>query len=91
MPYIQWTKFLLNDGPDLIRRHLRAGKMWEAFTLTLSKMLLENVENPVVLDIGAHLGAWSVPMEKYIAERSGKLYAFEPQRAVFYPRCGNFY
>jgi len=82
--------FVLTTGPDMINTHLRQGKEWEPGTLQLARILLEGIEQPVVLDIGANLGAWSVPIGEYIKAAGGRLYAFEPQRQVFYQLCANF-
>jgi FkbM family methyltransferase len=82
-------KYLLTNGPDLINSHLREGHEWESLTLTVSKLLTENVQEPVLIDIGANLGAWSVPMGWHIKERGGIIHSFEPQRPVFYQLCAN--
>lgn len=83
--------FLLHDGPDLINRHLKAGKAWEPMTARLAKLLLHAVKQPVVLDVGANLGAFAVPVGQWLAGRDGRLVAFEPQKMVYYQLCGNLF
>jgi FkbM family methyltransferase len=83
--------YMLSSGPDMINAHLRTGKAWEPVTLQLSQLLIEGIERPVLVDVGANLGAWSVPMGEHIRARGGKLYAFEPQRQVFYQLCANLF
>lgn len=82
-------RYLLTNGPDFISKYLREGKTWEAFTLKVSQALIENVQQPVLIDIGANLGAWSVPMGNHIKARNGIVHSFEPQRPVFYQLCAN--
>jgi FkbM family methyltransferase len=83
--------FFLTAGPDMINSHLRTGKFWEPATLEISKLLLEGIDHPVVVDIGANLGAYSIPIGAHIRSGGGKLYAFEPQRQVFYQLCANLF
>ncbi|KEY57849.1 FkbM family methyltransferase [Serratia sp. DD3] len=83
------VNFLLTAGPDMINEHLREGKIWEPATLQISQLLIEGIEKPVIVDIGANIGAYAVPMGKSILAQKGKLFAFEPQRQVFYQLCAN--
>ncbi|MDL2321247.1 FkbM family methyltransferase [Desulfosarcina sp. OttesenSCG-928-B08] len=88
---VESVQYLLLDSPDFISIRLRRGEVWEKFTLQIAELLLHNVANPVVIDIGANLGAFSVPIGQLIKPFSGRLYAFEPQRQVFYQLCGNLF
>lgn len=81
--------YLLTNGPDFISKHLRDGEVWEESTLCLSKALIEGVQQPVLVDVGANLGAWSVSMAAWVKASGGSVYAFEPQRSVFYQLCAN--
>ncbi|WP_374844491.1 FkbM family methyltransferase [Paenochrobactrum glaciei] len=82
--------YLLTDGPDFISNHLRQGRIWEELTLNISKALIKDIKEPVLVDIGANLGAWSVPMGYHIHPIGGTIHAFEPQRPVFYQLCANY-
>ncbi|VXC74187.1 Methyltransferase [Enterobacterales bacterium 8AC] len=83
------VNFLLTSGPDMINSQLRKGEVWEPATLQISQVLIEGIEEPVIVDIGANIGAYAVPMGKKILPQNGKLYAFEPQRQVFYQLCAS--
>lgn len=83
--------YLLSNGPDLISHRLKHGEIWEPYLLEVAKKLLDDVESPVVLDIGANLGAFTIPMAKHLQAASGKIFSFEPQKAVFYQLCGNIF
>jgi FkbM family methyltransferase len=88
---VDGARYLLQTGPDLINVHLRAGRVWEARTLLLAQALLQDVASPVVVDVGANLGAFAVPMGQWLAPRGGRLVAFEPQRLVYYQLCANLF
>ncbi|MCQ8226697.1 FkbM family methyltransferase [Pantoea trifolii] len=83
--------YMLSSGPDMINAHLRSGKAWEPTTLQIAQLLIEGIERPVLVDVGANLGAWSVPMGDHIRTKGGILYAFEPQRQVYYQLCANLF
>ncbi len=85
------VRYLVHNGPDLINQYLSAGRVWEPLTLRLSTMLLQKVARPLVLDIGANMGAFAVPVGKWLSSRGGRLIAFEPQRMVFFQLCGNLF
>lgn len=88
---VEGHKYLLLDSPDMISAHLRAGRVWEPFLLQIMQHFMHNIIAPVLLDIGANLGAISVPMGKWLQTRGGKLFSFEPQRQVYYQLCGNIF
>ena len=41
-------------------------------------------DGDTILDIGANLGAYSIPIAKDIQSVNGQVIAFEPQRIIFY-------
>lgn len=49
------------------------------------------LDAPLVLDIGANLGAYSIPIAKKIDSVGGKVVGFEPQRIVYYQLCANVF
>lgn len=53
--------------------------------LTLDR--LNNIENPVILDIGANIGTYCSWIAKFRPD--ALIYAFEPQRLIFQMLCGN--
>lgn len=84
-------EYLLTTGPDIISAVLRSGHVWEPFLLDFAAKLIGDKPNPVILDIGANLGAFTVPMSKRLAGRGAMFHAFEPQSKVFYQLCANLY
>ncbi len=83
--------YLLTSGPDYISGHLRNGEIWEAFTVDICKKLTEDIDSAVLIDIGANLGAWSIPMSKHVSKKNGTVYSYEPQRQVYNQLCGNIF
>lgn len=80
------NQYLLLKGNDLISNAIRNGG-YEVEVFALSHKLLEKFEDGVVLDIGANLGSFTVPL----AARNPRFtfHAFEPQRIVYYQLCAN--
>lgn len=83
--------YLLFSNNDHITQHLLKLGVWEEHLLSISEMLTQGVKEPLILDIGANLGAYAIPMAKKLASTKGALYAFEPQRIVYYQLCGNIF
>ena len=83
--------FLLFDTNDLISANLKKIGVWEDGLVEISKFLLHSIPQPLVLDIGANLGAYCVPLAKEIASSGGLIFAYEPQRIVYYQLCGNIF
>lgn len=84
-------QFLLTSGPDYISKILRGGALWRTKEINISQRLLEFTEAPVIYDIGANLGSWTIPVSNYFQHRNGIVYAFEPQRQVYNQLCGNIF
>ncbi len=55
----------------------------------LSKGIIEVSKNKVVLDIGANIGSYSIPIALKLPEV--KFYCFEVQRMVYFQLCGNIF
>lgn len=85
------AKFLLLSTSDYISQMLFTQGLWEDYLLSISKMFYDTVESPLVLDIGANLGAYSIPIAKDIQNRNGTVIGFEAQRIVYYQLCGNVF
>ena len=83
-------RYLLHSGPDLINQTLKT-TAWEPLTLQVAKLFLDAMHEPTVLDIGGNLGAFAVPIGRYIQSRGGTLHTFEPQRMLYYQLCGNLF
>lgn len=81
--------YLLFSTNDFISNTLFRTGRWEENLLVISKFMISGVESPLVLDIGANLGAYSIPLAKHIQGINGQVIGFEPQRIVYYQLCGN--
>jgi FkbM family methyltransferase len=81
--------YLLFSTNDFITNALLQTGNWDINSLIISKVFIAGVDQPLVLDIGANLGAYSVPIGKELQKLNGSLYSFEPQRIVYYQLCGN--
>jgi len=53
--------------------------------------VLKHYDEPLVVDIGAHIGSFAVPIAKSIAGRQGAVICFEPQRITFLQLCANIF
>lgn len=84
-------QYLLLATQDIISTHLLLKGSWEPWQLSISQLLLDGIERPHVVDVGANLGSYAVPVGRLIAERSGTLSAFEAQRLIFLQLCGNIF
>ena len=83
--------YLLFSTPDLISNHLRWKGKWEEHLLMISRAFYYGVESPLVLDVGANLGAYSIPVAKDVQRLNGSVIGFEPQRIIYYQLCGNIF
>lgn len=64
---------------------------WERLVHATSALLLRGFNAPVVVDVGANIGLFTVPVASLIGAVGGKLIAFEPQRIVFQQLCANVF
>ena len=80
------TQYLVFKGNDLISNALRNGG-YEVEVFGIAQKILEKHKDGEVLDIGANLGSFSLPLAK--ANPHLLFHAFEPQRIVYYQLCGN--
>jgi FkbM family methyltransferase len=80
------VQFLLFKGNDLVSNALRNGG-YENDLHVLSEGILRDKKDGVVLDIGANLGSYCIPLAK--KHPHIKFEAFEPQRIVNYQLCAN--
>lgn len=80
---------MLFSTDDAISNVLYRTGQWEDYLLKISRVFLQDIQKPLVLDIGANLGAYSIPLAKGIRNVGGTVMAFEPQRIVYYQLCGN--
>lgn len=80
------TQFLVFKGQDLISNALKQ-ELYESDIHQLCLKLLLNEPAGTVLDIGANLGTFCVPLARKVTKHT--YHAFEPQRIVYYQLCAN--
>jgi len=83
--------WLILDGPDHINDYIKKNGFWGAKELIIAKTFLSNRSNMNVIDVGANIGGFTLPVAKLISKNNGKLIAFEPQRIVFQQLCANIF
>jgi len=83
---VDGTQFLVFKGQDLISNHLKK-ELYENDLHQLALKILIDKPSGSVLDIGANLGTFCVPLARKIPKL--KFHAFEPQRIVNYQLCAN--
>ena len=83
---VDGTQFLVFKGQDLISNQLKQ-ELYENNVHQLALKILMDKPDGLVLDIGANLGTFCVPLAQKIPQL--KFHAFEPQRIVSYQLCAN--
>jgi FkbM family methyltransferase len=83
---VDGTQFLVFKGQDLISNHLKK-ELYENDIHQLALKILINKPDGKVLDIGANLGTFSIPLAKKVPKHT--YHAFEPQRIIYYQLCAN--
>lgn len=83
---VDGTQFLVFKGQDLISNHLKK-ELYENDIHQLALKMLMGKPDGQVLDIGANLGTFCVPLARKIPQL--KFHAFEPQRIINYQLCAN--
>jgi FkbM family methyltransferase len=83
---VDGTQFLVFKGQDLISNHLKK-ELYENDLHQLALKILIDKPDGQVLDIGANLGTFCVPLARKIPAL--EFHAFEPQRIVNYQLCAN--
>lgn len=83
---VDGTQFLVFKGSDLISNHLKK-ELYENDLHQLALKILMDKPDGQVLDIGANLGTFCVPLARKMPKL--KFHAFEPQRIVNYQLCAN--
>jgi FkbM family methyltransferase len=83
---VDGTQFLVFKGSDLISNHLKKALYEDDIHQLALKMLIGKPDGQV-LDIGANLGTFCVPLALKIPAL--KFHAFEPQRIINYQLCAN--
>lgn len=80
----RWGRLILVRG-DMISIFLDMYGEWSETEVELFRFLLP--PNGVCIEVGSNIGGHAVPLSKICNE--GRVYCFEPQRALFHVLCGN--
>ena len=73
-------------GNDTISNSLINYGYWENSLIQYVEKHL--TENSVILDIGANIGTWSIPLSN---KENRKIYSFEPYNSSYQALCGNIF
>lgn len=79
-------RFLLLNSRETISKNLISTGDFEPLPRKILAGLFPEGD-AVVVDVGANLGTFAIPVAS--TNPSGHVYAFEPQRVIFYQLCGN--
>lgn len=83
--------WLLLNNSDHISNFIKENGFWGSNEAVICKAFISKLQNPHILDIGANIGGFSVPIAEFIANKNGKVFSFEPQRIVFQQLCANLF
>lgn len=79
-------QYLVFKGNDLISNALKQGG-YEVEVFAIAQQILQKHKDGVVLDIGANLGSFTIPLAKTNPHLT--FHSFEPQRIIYYQLCAN--
>ncbi len=83
--------YLLLATEDHISRTLYLSGGWDTHLLDVTRVFCQGVDAPLILDIGANLGAYAIPVARELQAANGVVWCYEPQRIVYYQLCGNIF
>ena len=83
--------YLLMNSDDVISNAIRTSGRWSFNETILCKAFLQKTKNKRVIDAGANLGAFALPVAKALQASGGSVICFEPQRIVFQQLCANVF
>lgn len=81
------VQFLVFKGNDLITNNLKVRGAYEPELTTIAHKLINRHKTGLVLDIGANMGTFCVPLAKAFPQFTFR--AFEPQRIINYQLSAN--
>jgi FkbM family methyltransferase len=79
-------QYIVFDKPDIVTNGVRTGG-YEPELQEFSKHLLDGKSPGFILDIGANIGSYTIPLAKKFPQHT--YLCFEPQRVIYYQLCGN--
>jgi len=85
------ASWLLMNSPDYITAAIKKDGAWGTIESSICRVFLRGLRHPIVIDAGANIGSFAVPIAQTLMQQNGKLYCFEPQRIVFQQLCANLF
>ncbi len=83
--------FILFKSDDFISKSLRANGVWAELESNIAILMAKNTGPSFILDIGANLGTFCIPVAKKLSSQNICIHAFEPQRIIFQQLNGNLF
>ena len=82
----------LGFADEFIATQLFKTGKWENHLVDVALQFVRDIESPLVIDIGANLGAFTIPVAIGLQHKIGsQVISFEPQLMVYYQLCGNVF
>ncbi|MEY4268546.1 MAG: hypothetical protein RIS90_3081 [Pseudomonadota bacterium] len=85
------SQFILMENEDIIGQELSQRGAFSAQEVEICRRFISESEEPIVLDIGANIGTFTVPVAKTLNFKNGYIISFEPQRVIFQQLCANIF
>lgn len=82
-------RYMVYSTNDSLGAILLSQGIHEPSVLQLSELIIKNSSSKNILDIGANIGTYSIPMAIKFPERN--IFSIELQRNVYYQLCGNIF
>jgi len=83
--------FGLFKNKDLIGKQIRETGSFAAKEALLAYEYASKKNDSIVLDVGANLGSFTIPLAKSLLDSRKRILCFEPQRIVFQQLCANLF
>ena len=80
-------RFIIFDKNDIVSDSIRHHGHFEKYLLQIAEVILQPHKDGVILDIGANLGSFTIPLAKKFPHL--RFNSYEPQRIVYYQLCSN--
>ena len=76
---------------DFISQAVFRGGTWEPTVQAAAGLLLRGFQAPIVVDVGANIGLFAIPVASRISAAGGKRFALDAQRMSFQQRRGHIF
>ena len=83
--------YLLFNSNDLITNFIKNHGFWGRTESNICQILTDGMDKSIVIDAGANLGGFTLPVAHHLQKQDGKVYCFEPQRIIFQQLCANIF